>query len=89
MQRFKFLARVCYIFFLFLFVISSCKPKNFVYKSPPHYNFSQLLPPYKLDLRIKEISGVIWDNVHDEFITHNDEKGIIYYLDKSTAGIKR
>ena len=89
MQRSKFLARTYSIFFLFLFVIFSCKPKNFVYKSPPHYNFSQLLPPYKLDLRIREISGVIWDNVHDEFITHNDEKGIIYYLDKSTAGIKR
>ena len=72
-----------------MFFNLACKPKKFIYKSPPHYDFSQPLPPYKLDLRIKEISGIVWDNHNDEFIAHNDEKGIIYYLDKSTTGIKR
>jgi uncharacterized protein YjiK len=69
-------------------VIFSCKPKKYVYKSPPHYNFSQSLP-IKLDLHLKEISGVIWDNHKDEFIAHNDEKGTVFYLDKNNGGILR
>jgi uncharacterized protein YjiK len=88
MQRFKLLARPFYIScFLFVFIIS-CKPKRFIYKSPPHYNFSE---PFrdKLDLEIKEVSGIVWDNQNDEFVAHNDEKGIIFYLDRDTKGIKR
>ena len=88
MQRFKFLARTCYFLCLFIVLTVSCKPKKYVYKSPPHYNFSQALP-IKLDLKIKEISGVVWDNHKDEFIAHNDEKGIIYYLDKNNGDIVR
>jgi uncharacterized protein YjiK len=70
------------------FMLNGCKAKKFVYKSPPHYNFAQ---PFsnKLDYRIQEISGVVWDNINDEFIAHNDEKGTIYYLDRDTKGIKR
>ena len=86
MQRFKFLAGTCYFFCLFFVVTISCKPKKFVYKSPPHYNFSQALP-IKLDLKIKEISGVVWDNHNDEFIAHNDESGTIFYLDKNNGDI--
>jgi hypothetical protein len=85
MQRFKFLAGICCILYL---LIVGCKPKKFIYKSPPHYNFSQVLS-LKLDLKIKEISGIVWDNHKDEFIAHNDEKGNLYYLDKNTAGITR
>jgi uncharacterized protein YjiK len=88
MQRFKLLAGPFYIScILFVFIIS-CKPKKFIYKSPPHYNFSQVFRD-KLDLKIKEISGIVWDNQNDEFIAHNDEKGIIFYLDRDTKGIKR
>ncbi|HEU5166785.1 MAG TPA: SdiA-regulated domain-containing protein, partial [Chitinophagaceae bacterium] len=54
----------------------------------PHYDFSKVFTD-KLDLKIKEISGIVWDNQNDEFIAHNDEKGIIYYLDRDTKGIKR
>lgn len=88
MERFKFLVRSFYLLFLFLFVIFSCKPKNFIYKSPPHYDFSKFFPN-RLDLKLQEISGVIWDNHLDEFIAHNDEKGIVFYLDRDTKGIKR
>ncbi|HEX6172017.1 MAG TPA: SdiA-regulated domain-containing protein [Chitinophagaceae bacterium] len=88
MIRFKLLAGICYFLCLFFVLTVSCKPKKYVYKSPPHYNFSQALP-IKLDLRIKEISGVVWDNHKDEFIAHNDEKGIIYYLDKNNGDIVR
>src|SRR5258705_12368728 len=88
MQRFKFLAGPFYVFcVLFVFLIG-CKAKKFIYKSPPHYNFSKVFTD-KLDLKIKEISGIVWDNQNDEFIAHNDEKGIIYYLDRDTKGIKR
>ncbi|HEU5168310.1 MAG TPA: hypothetical protein VFU29_22345, partial [Chitinophagaceae bacterium] len=88
MQRFKFLAGTCYFLFIVSVLITSCKPKKFIYKSPPHYDFST---PFrdKLDLKLKEISGIVWDNQNDEFIAHNDEKGIIYYLDRDTKGIKR
>ena len=88
MRRFKLPAWPFYIScILFVFSIS-CKPKKFIYKSPPHYNFSQPLRD-KLDLRIKEVSGIVWDNQNDEFVAHNDEMGIIFYLDRDTKEIKR
>ncbi len=43
---------------------------------------------YKLDLKIKEISGIVFDNQKEEFITHNDEKGILFFLDKESKEIK-
>ena len=86
MQRFKFLAwPFCINCILCIFLIG-CKPKRFIYKSPPHYDFSRVLP-LKLDLKIREISGIVWDNHKDQFIAHNDEKGILFYLDKNNAGI--
>jgi len=88
MQRFKLLAWPFYISCIVFVFIVSCKPKKYIYKSPPHYNFSTVFRD-KLDLKIKEISGIVWDNQNDEFIAHNDEKGIIYYLDRDTKGIKR
>ena len=86
MQRLKFLALALFFLFSFIVFLAGCKPKKFIYKSPPHYNFAQVLP-LKLDLKIKEISGVVWDNHKDEFIAHNDEKGTVFYLDKNNAGI--
>lgn len=65
-----------------------CKGRMHVFKSPPHYNFGEALPE-KLDLRIQEISGIVWDTRVDEFLCHNDEKGIVFYLDKETKMIKR
>jgi len=69
-------------------VLNGCKAKKFIYKSPPHYDFSKPFTD-KLDLRIKEVSGIVWDHINDEFITHNDEKGTIFYLDRDTKEIKR
>jgi uncharacterized protein YjiK len=88
MQRFKISAVAVYSIITSFVLLFSCKPKKFIYKSPPHYDFSVVLP-LKLDLKIKEISGVVWDNHKDEFIAHNDEKGTIFYLDKNNAGIVR
>jgi uncharacterized protein YjiK len=88
MQRLKLLAGPFYICCIIVVFIIGCKPKKYIYKSPPHYDFSK---PFKnkLELQIKEISGIVWDNQNDEFIAHNDEKGIIYYLDRDTKSIKR
>jgi len=71
-----------------LLSITGCKQKVRVLKSPPHYNFSEAVTE-KLDLKIKEISGIAWDSKHDEFITHNDESGKLFFLDKESKAIKR
>jgi uncharacterized protein YjiK len=88
MRRFKFLAGPFYIVSLLFIFLLGCKQKKFIYKSPPHYNFSNFFTD-KLDLRLKEISGIVWDNQNDEFIAHNDEKGIIFFLDRDTKGVKK
>ncbi|MBI5371240.1 MAG: SdiA-regulated domain-containing protein [Sphingobacteriales bacterium] len=56
-------------------------------QSPPHYNFS-VVYTHKLDPKLREISGLAWDNKRDEFITHQDESGKLFYLDKETKIIK-
>ena len=61
--------------------LASCKQRIRVLKSPPHYNF-KVVDEKKLDIRLKEISGVVWDSKKDQFITHNDESGYLYFLDK-------
>jgi len=86
MQRFKFSAMAFYSFMISFVFLFSCKPKNFVYKSPPHYDFSQPVT-FRLDLPLKEISGIIWDNQRDQFVAHNDEKGSIFFLDRSAGAI--
>lgn len=68
---------------LSIVLISSCKQKKRIIKSPTGYNFSQV-QTIKLDLKLKEISGLVWDNERDEFLAHYDEAGKLYVLDKST-----
>jgi len=86
MQSSKFRAVVLFLMFMNMISGFGCKPKKFVYKSPPHYDFSKPFPD-KLDLKIKEISGVVWDSHNDYFISHNDEKPVIYFLDRDTKAI--
>lgn len=56
-------------------------------KSPPHYNFSTVYTD-KLDLKLKEISGIAYDSKNNEFLTHNDEAGRLFTLDRETKMIK-
>jgi hypothetical protein len=56
-------------------------------KSPPHYKFGEGVP-FKLDLKIREISGIYWDPVNNEFVANNDESGKLFYLDKESKEIK-
>ena len=88
MKGLNFFSKIVLPILSIVILINSCKAKKFVYKSPPHYNFAEDFPD-KLDLHLKEISGIVWDNNKDEFIAHNDEMGKIFYLDKDTKIIKK
>lgn len=73
--------------FLMLLAVAGCKQKKRLIKSPTGYNFSKA-EIFKLDLKLKEISGLVWDRERDEFLAHYDEKGTLFILDKETKGIK-
>lgn len=71
---------------LLLLLLAGCKQKKRLIKSPSHYSFKEV-KSIKLDLKLKEISGLTWDNKRDEFLAHYDEAGKLYVLDKSTNDI--
>lgn len=75
------------LFFLAIIVTGCKRPKTRVIKSPPHYNFSEAFTD-KLDLKLKEISGLVWDKDNNEFLAHYDEAGKLFVLDKETKEIK-
>lgn len=58
---------------------SSCRPKIRKIKSPEHYNFSKR-QEFKLDITIREISGLAWDGKNDVYVAVNDEFGKLYFL---------
>ncbi len=64
-----------------------CQQKKRLIKSPPHYNFAEVFTD-KLDIKIKEISGLVWDTKNNEFLVHQDESGKLFILDKETKIIK-
>lgn len=67
--------------------ISACQQKVRQIKSPPNYKFSEA-SVIKLDLKLKEISGLTWDAVRNEFLAHQDESGQLFILDKESKSIK-
>ena len=67
-------------------VISSCRPKIRKIKSPEHYNFSRH-EEFKLDIAIREISGIAWDSKNDVFVAVNDEFGKLYFLTEDKKDI--
>ena len=87
MSRLKFLAGFIITTLLITVLVSSCRQKVRVLKSPPGFNFSAGLV-HKLDKKLLEISGIVWDSKNDEFIVHNDEDGVIFFLEKETKLIK-
>ncbi|MBK9568527.1 MAG: hypothetical protein IPO53_00425 [Chitinophagaceae bacterium] len=82
MRLLIFSGRLSTLLLLFGLTFMGCKQKMRMIKSP-HYNFSEVFTD-KLELKIKEISGLAWDSEHKYFITHNDESGKIFFLDKET-----
>lgn len=83
----KFPALLCTSAFLLLMAIAGCKQKKIILKSPPHYNFAEVFEN-KLDIRLREISGLAWDTKKDEFIAHYDEAGKLFFLDRENKAIK-
>jgi len=87
MSFINFPVRLALLIFLAAFVTAGCKrPKARLIKSPPHYNFSEVLTN-KLDIKLKEISGLGWDSERNEFLAHYDEAGKLFVLDKETKEI--
>lgn len=66
-----------------LIMAVSCKQKTKLIKSPPHYSFKEA-QEIKIDLRLKEISGLVWDKSREVFLAHYDESGNLFVLDKGT-----
>ena len=69
---------------LLLLVLASCKQKKLA--SPPHYKFAEVYKD-KLDLRLKEISGIAWDSKSNYFLTINDESGSLFFLGRDNRVI--
>ncbi|HYM92742.1 MAG TPA: SdiA-regulated domain-containing protein [Chitinophagaceae bacterium] len=69
-----------------LILLSACKRKMIVLKSPPGYNFSAPQVT-KLDMRLREISGIAWDKKRNLFLAEEDESGKLYVLDRDTKNI--
>ncbi len=62
----------------------SCKQKRL--DSPPHYKFRDVFS-FKLDQKLKEISGLAYDGKINMFLAINDEMGKIFYLARDTRAI--
>ena len=87
MRFLKFPAKTVAAALLIVIALSACRQKKRILKSPPHYNFSDAAIE-KLDLKLKEISGIAYDNKNNEFIAHNDESGKLFFLDKESKMIR-
>jgi len=72
---------------MLIFFSVSCRRKTEVLKSPPGYDFS-MMERTKLDLALREVSGIAWDHVKNEFAIVCDERGRVYYLDRETKIIR-
>lgn len=71
---------------LLIIVLAGCKQKKRLITSPQHYSFKEV-QTYKLDLKLKEISGLAWDREREEFLSHYDESGSLFVLDKRSLNI--
>lgn len=79
-------SRPGFILFLFVLLGASCKREVRKLQSPPHYNFATPLV-HKLDMKLKEISGITWDPKADDFIAVNDESGSLFFLGRDSLAL--
>lgn len=86
MPSLNFGARTTSLLLIIILVSFACRPKTKVIQSPPHYSFSSG-SSQKLDLKLKEISGITWDSKNNVFLAVNDESGILYFLEKESKDI--
>lgn len=72
---------------VFILIGFSCRRQPEILKSPPGYDFSKIESD-NLHLKLREISGLAWDHVKNEFGVVCDERGRVYFLDKETKEIR-
>ena len=78
--------KIGFILITFFVFTSACHRKKEVLKSPPRYDFSSPLVT-KLDIKLREISGIAWDSKKNWFFAINDESGKLFLLDKEKQNI--
>lgn len=66
--------------------MTACYRKRLALKSPPNYNFS-VPEPSKLDIRLREISGIAWETIKNRFLAINDESGKLFLINRETKDI--
>ena len=71
-----------------LIILFSCRRKPEVLKSPPGYDFSKAIKD-PLELKLREVSGIAWDHIKNEFAVICDERGRVYFLDKESKAIMK
>jgi uncharacterized protein YjiK len=81
MKYFNFSVQIVWIVTMLSFVNMSCHPPPKILESPQYYNFSKPVT-FKLDLKLREISGITWDTKKNLFIAISDAYGKLFYLDK-------
>jgi uncharacterized protein YjiK len=82
MSLLNFKIRMTWVVLLVILFNISCRPKTRKLKSPPPYNFSNVVS-YKLDItKLREISGIAWDSKNEVFLAISDASGKLFYLDK-------
>lgn len=81
MRFLNFPGSLVYSVVLLAFMSIGCRAKVKKLKSPPNYDFSVAVR-YKLDPKLKEISGLVYDPKNNVFYAINDEKGTLFVLDK-------
>ena len=87
MRYFNITARIVSVGLLLVFFLTGCGgSRKKLIKSPPHYSFSEV-QTWKIDYKLREISGLAWDSENDVFYTHYDEAGKIFELHKGTMEI--
>lgn len=81
MRFLNFPVTLVYCFVGLAFLGTACRAKVKKLKSPPNYDFSVAVK-YKLDPKLKEISGLAYDPKTNVFFAVNDERGTLFILDK-------
>src|SRR5260221_11805261 len=67
-------------------LLPACRRKMVVLKSTAGYNFA-VATKVKLDSKLREASGIIWDRKRDYFILESDESDKVFMMDKELRNI--
>ncbi len=76
-----------FILFCILCSTIACKAQKGVIKSPIPYSINQPDKTYDLPTSLNEISGLGFDFNKNLLVTHNDEQGILFFINPETGAI--